>query len=426
MDGEIGSPDYRELNTLARPAGRARARAYPVAEVFPLSRGFAWRLLDAGDDEALDQARQAAARLCDRDSRAVMEHDFNWLFGEAARTGGVARIWLCHAGNDIVGYAPLLALPSRLNLELGEVTLASHRIQRHRLVGCPLFAPAVMEHEARLTASLLSHIRSALPSRAVLFLLGARADSALYAALGESDTRAHFFVENHGPVYRRRIIRLPNTYGDYVASLGKNTRRDLHRQQRKLVHAGIGTLALRRFTTCSDVETFLDAAIAVSRKTYQWKNLDLGLSNRELLARRLTAAAGKKMMLCHVLFAGSTPVAFQLAFRHRGTVYAHDTGYDPDWAGFSVGNQLLCRIVGDLIEHDSDIRRLDLLYGDTPNKVRFTNEWREEGNFWLLPHTPWGTAVFLSLKACNGASAAAGSLLLRFGMKEKVRQMLRG
>ena len=401
-------------------------RQKPTAVVHTTSHpDFEWQRLDLRDAAMVEQARRAAACICDQDSRATLEHDFDWVLGGIARDGSATCIWLCQEENEVAGYAPLTIHPSRLNLCLGETALASLRIIRHTLIGCPLFAPAVREHEAQLTASLVAAIRRTLPHHGVLFLLGARADSALFASLGKRDTEIHFLIQNYGLVYLRRLICLPNSYKDYIAGLGKNTRYNMGRHHRKLLSAATEDITLGRFTTCSDVWTFLDAAIPVSRKTYQWKNLGLGLHDRPLLTRRLRAAAERGLMLCYVLYHGATPLAFQLGYKFCGVYYAHDIGFDPKWKKYSVGNLLHCRVVQDLIERHPETVCMDLHYGDGPNKERFSNSARLEGNFYLFPRTNWGTAAFLSLKVSNAMSEATGNLLLRFGLKEKIRQLLR-
>ncbi len=396
-----------------------------AADYKTLRPEFEWQRLDLRDDAMVKQTRRAATRICDQDSRATLEHDFDWVLAEAARDGSAACIWLYHEQNEVVGYAPLTSRASRLNLCLGETALASLRIEQHTLVGCPLFAPAVREHEAQLTASLVAALRRTLPRRGVLFLLGARADSALFTSLGKRVTEAHFFVQNYGTVYNRRLILLPDAYEDYLATLGKDTRRNVRRYNQKLLSVATENITLVQFTTFADVESFLDAAIPVSRKTYQWKNLGSGLQDRKLLTRRLEVAAEREFMLCYVLFDGLSPLAFQLGFRFRGIYCQYEMGYDPSWTKFWVGNLLHCRIVQDLIECHPEIERMDLLYGDTPNKERFSNTAREEGNFYLFPRTSWGTVAFLSLKVSIAVSEAMGNLLLRFGLKEKVRQLLR-
>lgn len=386
---------------------------------------FEWRRVDLGDASIIEQTRRTVARICAQDTRVALEHDIDWLLEEATEVNAIVSLWLCYVGNEVVGYAPLTIRPSKLNFSFGETTLASLRIKKHKLVGCPLFTSAVSDYEGRLTESLVEAIRRTLPRRGVLFLLGARADSAFFGLIGKPDTEACFWVQSFGPIYNRRLIQLPESYEAYLSALSKATRTGIRRNRKKLNAGATGRIKLSRFVTPEDVEPFLDAAIPVSRKTYQWKSLGIGLHDRQRLTHLLRTAAERGAMLCYVLYDGTTPLSFQVGYKFRGIYYAHETGYDPDFTKFSVGNQLHCLIVRDLIEHNPDVDCMDLLYGDTRNKERFSNAARQEGNFYLFPRTIWGTAAFLSLKFSSAASGMMGNLLLRYGLKDRVRELLR-
>ena len=384
-----------------------------------------WHAVDLADTLALERIRPAIAKICRQDPRATLEHDLDWALGNAADDSDVElKLWLCHGGEGIVGYAPLIARPARLRPSIGERTVASWQIQRLTLVGCPLFSAAVRDRERSFTLGLLAAIRRDLPARAAIFVLGGRADSALFKLLTERAKSQPFLVAGYGSPYQRRLIELPDSFDDYLASLGKSTRRDLRRCEKRPQKTAGTTLRIARYTASDDVEPFLDTAVALSKKTYQWKDLGLGLRDRTSLARQLRVAAEHGWMLCYILFRNEEAIAYQLGYSYGDCYFTHDTGFDPDWADLRPGTSMDLTILRDQIERYPDIRWGDFLYGDSFKKQRLSNSARLERNFYLLPRTPWGLGVYASLRSASFVSEEAGKFLDRLGLKETLRRAL--
>jgi CelD/BcsL family acetyltransferase involved in cellulose biosynthesis len=153
--------------------------------------------------------------------------------------------------------------------------------------------------------------------------------------------------------------------------------------------------------------------------------MGLGLHDKDGLMRQLITAAERKLMLCYVLYHGVEPLAFQLGYRFQGVYYAYKQGYDPAWSDHSVGNILHCAIVRDLIECQDDIRSMDLLFGDTPNKKRFSNAAREEGSFYLFPRSIWRGTAFAFFTAINTLSRISGRMLHSLGLRKSAGQLIR-
>ncbi len=389
-----------------------------------VSRNFQWHLLDLRDQAALSGVREAALRIVREDERSTLENDVDWAIASCANPDDIAKIWVCSGQNEIVGIAALTAGKSKLNLELGNWTLASWPVERHQLAGCPVFSGSARNQEDRLTRDLITTIFRSLPRRGVLFVLGSRADSALFDILCDSASQLPCLVLGYGPRYRRRLIQLPDSFDAYIASLSKKTRANVRRLERKLASASIAEIRLSRFVSHEHIDPFLEASIAISRKTYQWKKLGLGLRDRKALTERFKLAADRASLLCYVLFSGDKPIAYQIGYKYNGTFYAHDPGYDPEWSQYSVGNKLDLLILQDLINSEPEVRTVDFLYGDSFNKDRFSNAHREERHFYLFPHSVLGYAEFITLKMANAASEAVGQLLDRFGLKERLRRVL--
>ena len=147
------------------------------------------------------------------DPRSQMTGDLVWLFSGGADHGERATVYLCCRGDEVVGYTPLLGRDSRLGIELLGLSLGSVPVQRLTLVGCPLFRNGVRAQEEALIIALLRELGDDLTAREVLFFLGLRADSALFALAAENRPLVYdFHVLPHGPAYQRRLVAMPGSF----------------------------------------------------------------------------------------------------------------------------------------------------------------------------------------------------------------------
>ena len=206
-----------QAKTAAKPVATQRTslpdgQSGPARLLTPATPAIEWQRLDLSDAPAAEAARAAISEICRRDPRATLEHDFDWLVENHADRKNALNIWLCRHGREVIGYAPTTAGPAKLQPSIGERAVASWRVERHTLVGCPLFKGLSQEQIRRLTLRLLDAIRRALPHNGVLLLLGARADSALFDLLGDEGKGLPFLVAAYGPPYLRRLIELPDIY----------------------------------------------------------------------------------------------------------------------------------------------------------------------------------------------------------------------
>ncbi len=117
---------------------------------------------------------------------------------------------------------------------------------------------------------------------------------------------------------------------------------------------------------------------------YQWRLLDLGLRDAASLTARLTLAAERGWMCCYISYCRTVPVAFMLGYLYRGVYHYTDVGYDPDWAGWSVGSILQMEAMRDLLAREDRPDRFDFSTGHGSHKARFGNVSRRETNLLLL------------------------------------------
>jgi hypothetical protein len=386
----------------------------------PSSLVWAWERLRIDSEKT----RMLAQRLCRDDERASLDHEITWLLDGGAGEETTLIVYGYGDGHDVIGYVPVRRRKTSVTLYFGPIALVSAPIERYSIIGAPLFAPEARSREVELTHALLTKITADLPPQGVLLAYGARTDSALFTLLSQRTVKLPgFHLVRHGEIHQRRLIRRQDTFDAYVAGLGPKTRENIRRHHRRLSKAPGGEIILKRYSTVSEVRPFLDAAVSISRLTYQWNLYGSGLRDPKLESH-LEFAADSGWMCCYLLFKKNRPIAFMMGCRYGITYYSQEIGYDPKWRQYSVGNVLHLLAVKDLFESDVTTHIFDFLFGDAPHKRLLSNFSRNEGNFYLFPSTFAGLIRSTLIRLDNLASSFNANLE-KYQLKVKLRQFLR-
>jgi hypothetical protein len=319
------------------------------------------------------------------------------------------------------GYAPFFVHPSALAYCLGETTIFHVPVQRYAMQGAPLC-------ESRtVLAGLFKPLGETVGKRGVIFFEGVPLGSPLAELLTSADSPVSdlFHVVPYGPGYTRRLIELPTgaQFEDYLRTLGSKTREDVRRTRRNFAVKAGGSVKTVRYTAPEQADELAAALAQVSRKTYQYHLLGLGLENTPEHVEQLRAKAADGWLRAYVVWIGDTPVAFGLGYRSGDTYYGHHVGYDPDVSKLQPGIYLHAEAMADLLP--DDICRFDFLPGDSLYKQRMSNKSREERHFYLIPRGWPGTAQARTLLAVNYLSEAIGRGLEKSGLKESIKRMIR-
>jgi CelD/BcsL family acetyltransferase involved in cellulose biosynthesis len=115
-----------------------------------------------------------------------------------------------------------------------------------------------------------------------------------------------------------------------------------------------------------DFERSVDAFVALHRLSSAEKAAFM-TSQMEAYFRDLcamTMASG--MLRMGVLWVGDTPVSAALGFAYKGRLYLYNSGYDPAYAGHSVGIAAVGLLLKDSAAESLEI--FDFLQGDEPYK----------------------------------------------------------
>ena len=382
-----------------------------------------WEQADLSTPGARDAVSMEIGRLGVQASGKSLFHELAWLLEAEDRDAGDVELYLLRRGGSLIAYAPFILQPWALRFRLGEVTLFSIRLQRLHLNGGPVLEGSDVVLPA--LEGLFAQLRPRLSRNQVIYLEGVAVGGAVDRAVSGEALGAHYRVIEPSPRYERQLIRFPGSFEAYMQSLKTNTRQNLRNSQRKLERHLSGDVRLVTCSTKADVPAFVRKAAAISKKTYQWHLLGLGLRDSERLERTLTAMAERGWTRCYVLECGGAPVAFMLGYLYRDTYYYVDVGYDPDWAKWSVGTILHLEVFRDLIEGTQRSEWFDFSSGTGVHKERFGNESRAEANYVLLPRTVRNAVLVPAYQGFTALTDVVLRVADNLGLKARIKKLVR-
>lgn len=385
-----------------------------------------WANIDLTTPGAVD-AICAALESSPLAERTTLLNDPRWVGALASQNDKSARIYALRQHGRLAGLATFLVHPSTLRLGLGELTLLSRPVRRLHAFAAPVTdADGDRKREISLLADLFAQVREDLDRNEVIFFESVVEGTAMFDLVTQPAALAgKFHALQYGNLDRHRFAAISDSFEGYLKQLGARTRADL-RTNRKRFIANVGQhYRTRCFRTPSEVSEFVADSMELSRKTHQYQLLGAGLRDREMLERCYLAASELGWFRSYVLYANDKAIAFQVGYVHHGRFHAREIGYDPEWARHHVGIFLHTEIITDLAATNGAIREFDFGIGDTLHKQRLSTGSRVEGYFYLIPAHFRGTLMARSMRITNKVSSALGAVLERFGIRTKVRDLLR-
>lgn len=383
-----------------------------------------WRLAETATREQVDALSAELARSALAEEVTLL-HDPRWLWALADEPRKSVRAYVRRDDGALSGYVGFLVHPSAVSLALGELTLLSRPVQRLWGLAVPALAPQAGDPQEAI-ASFFRHLRADLAPREVVFYEAVIEDTPGMELMKRwMSERGEFHVLQNGQAYQHRSARLACDFEGYLKQLGSRTRADLRSTRKKFIaHAG-ERYRTRSFRTPEEVAAFAADAVAVSQKTYQYHQLGSGLRDLDALERRYRITAELGWFRSYILYVDDEPIAFQVGHVYRGRYHAQEIGYVPDWAKHHVGIFLHTEIVTDLCAPADAVQWFDFGIGDTQHKQRLSTDNRTGAYFYLIPDTWRGTVMANAMRSTNALSSAVGSLLQRYGLRQKARQLLR-
>lgn len=319
-------------------------------------------------------------------------------------------------GKAVRGFAPFILQQHPLRCYVGEFKLLQFKLRCLRFLGRPVFPDEHLVYEQMFT------LIEGLPALDGIFVEGLPTESFLSHYL-ESESIGRRFIRHGGKnVSQHCIAAIPGSYEEYARKFSSKTRSTLGRRIRKLEKAG-GKLVLERATDEADVERFVENAVAVSKKTYQWHLLGLGLRNADLLKRELKFLARRGWARCYLLWCGETPTAFMLCYQDHASCYYIDVGFDSDWSDYSPGTVLQIMVLQDLFTYRTPAA-FDF-GGMAEHKKFFANTSYPEVDLCLLRRRTYPLLASAVSRTISGGSDWMVGFLDRVGLKRTIKAWFR-
>lgn len=425
-DEGTGNADYpgwrsprRALHGIETRSGRVTGQGTRQATAIPAETAAAYRLQEV-EPKSVDAALLGEwEAFLERHPNHEPIHNPRWLREETPPDPTALRVYLLFRGDELCGVAPVLRQRSTFRWKVGEITIAKPPVTRLCLLG----GLALFPHDPAAYEMLMDRLLASGDWHALL-LDAVPTESPVWAfATGSANLRRR--LTPYVPERTAPHLLLPIA-GDFEAYMGRFSakhRKNLRRMIRLLQEAVPDGVQFVRITRPDEVDFYLRHAIALSRKTYQWNLLGLGLRLPELLRQRLEFQAANGWLRCYLLFCKEEPVSFIQGFQYAGRYYLDDMGYDPEWATYSAGKVLHLDVIEDLFRDNSpDIYDLGE-YG--PHKDEFASEQYLQGRILLFRRGLYPAFLRLGHRAARAGTALSSLLLERLGWKKALKKIIR-
>ena len=360
----------------------------------------------------------------EKSGEAYIQNDLEWI----ATISGRSAI-LLFIDRDVPAFGVAFRRTRPLRFLLGEVPIYEKALRRIELGAGPVIASNRSGDEggADIEEGFLTAVCAELSPGEVLCFEGLATAGRLSRVISDDpEIHKNFQVLSLGKPYAHHFARLPDSFDGYLKQLGTRSRKSLQYSRNLLNRECDGNVETVCFDTVGSVDRFLDDAIEISKKTYQWRLLGLGLRDREGAKARFCFAAERGWLRCYILYCNGAPVAFMVGYHYANGFYYIDVGYDPEWAKFSVGSVLQWEVMEDLYRRGNTPTLFDFSTGYGPHKSRFGKEAREEINILLLPATPANRMLAAAWRGVNTVSDTAVRALDRLGVKQSLKKAIRG
>jgi hypothetical protein len=346
-------------------------------------------------------------------------HDPRWLNDYFTGQGKV-YVYFLYQADTICGFAAFLLKNWPIRCQIGEMTLARLPLRRMCLLGGSVHFP-----EDPVAYELLFRELSA----------GETGFDSVYLEDVAVDSALWNFVETN-PIVRRSfsryvpdapsprvLLRLGGSFEEYLGKFSSKHRQTLKRKVRKFQDVAPSETHMLRFSDPDQVDAFLDQAVKISRRTYQWTLLGEGLRGGENVRRHLGFLAKNGWLRSYLLVGKGEPCAFLVGFQYGPCYYLYDMGYDPGWRDYSVGTVLQMGIIEDLFSYNRPAVYDLGEYGT--HKQEFATDHYSQGKIFLFRPGIYTALARAGHCICRETSESASALLEHFGLKMKLKKIIR-
>jgi hypothetical protein len=237
-----------------------------------------------------------------------------------------------------------------------------------------------------------------------------------------ADSRQLRYVES---TYQRRFIDLTIGYERYMRSFSGKTRSSLKRKVRKFEEASDGEIVWESYRSVSELTQFHAVAREISKLTYQEKLFNAGMPNDEDFVASMRDLAAADAVRGYILYLSGIPVSYLYLPVDNGRVIYGHLGFDPKYAKYSPG-VILQLLALEALFLENKYQTFDFTEGEGAHKKLFATAERYCGNVFYLKPTLWNFAILNLHRSVRLLSDGLTGLAERSGVKNKLRQLIRG
>ncbi len=301
--------------------------------------------------EELDRLEPEWRQLLPRASLRCPFLSPTWLrvWWEEFAEGRELLLLSVRSGGELVGVAPLMRQDSALTFA-GDTEICDY-----------MDFTAVAGAEQAVLSAVLRSLSEEPWQQLVLWAL--RDDSPTLKALAAvcADLGLSLDVQLEDVCPR---VGLPGSWEEYQAGLKKKERHELRRKLRKLPQGG--QVGLEALEAPAEVEASLDDFLRLHGAARSDKAAFMTEAMARFFRRIVSALAGEGLVELIFLTLDRVRVAAVLCFRAEDELLLYNSGYDPAYAGLSVG--LLSKALALRRTIEEGRKRFDFLRGAEPYK----------------------------------------------------------
>lgn len=358
---------------------------------------------------------------CNRKNGEDLIHNNpDWLKRLHSGRKASVRVYLLERDGRIVGTAPFVLDAVKLNCQLADLTLARIPIRMLSLLG---YSPGMPKDGAAYSFLFRRLIQDSSEYDAI-HCRYLRVNSHLWNFIHDEPlVRRHFAVFSRTGRRPHSIVRFDGSFDNYLGKFSSKSRWHQKRWLKRLEQRG--QVELTRISRPTEIDSFFDAAVRISERSWQYNVQGWGVSRRsaELVKQTCRWLAERSWLRCYLLTCGGVPCSFMIGYQYAGRYYNAMPASDVAWNNFSVGNILQLLAIKDMFEID----RPELYDFGTyaPYKVYFSNDSYPEENVILFRKRTYSLMAKWIYQASCAASLKGGLLLDRLKLKPKARRLLR-
>jgi CelD/BcsL family acetyltransferase involved in cellulose biosynthesis len=223
--------------------------------------------------------------------------------------------------------------------------------------------------------------------------------------------------------YTHYYTALSGTFEAYLSKFSAKTRSTLRRKIKRFLELGEGCY-MREYKRAEEMGEFYRLARQVSERTYQEKLFDGGLPVNSQFRADLVRRAEVDAVRAYLLFLRNEPIAYLCCpAANRILIYSY-TGHDSRHAHLSPGTVLQLLAFKSLF-HEQAFTAFDFTQGQGAQKKFFGTHELSCADLLYFPCTSSSRCWIALHVALDQASTAIGRSLQRFGLKTKVKKLVR-